>query len=103
MLIAGRVVTGLGAALTFPSVLSIINILFPEEERHRAISIFASVSALGLSLGPFVGGYLVSRYWFGSALLLAVPVSLLALIAVGALVPPSRSSGNAACWCSRSP
>ncbi len=90
ILIAGRVVSGLGAAFAFPSCLSIISALFPPKERHRAIGIFAAISAAGLASGPLVGGALIDWFWWGAAFLVVVPVALLAVIAVGVIVPPSR-------------
>ena len=90
VLILGRVVSGLGAAVVFPTCLSIISVLFAPEERHRAVGIFATISAVGLALGPLAGGLVIHAFWWGAAFLVAVPFALLAIIAVGAVVPPSR-------------
>jgi len=90
VLIAGRVISGLGAAAVFPACLSIISELFPPEERHRAIGIFASISAVGLAGGPLVGGLLIDTFWWGAAFLVVVPVALLAIVAIAFVVPPSR-------------
>lgn len=88
--IGGRAVSGLGAAVVFPACLSIISTLFPTEERHRAIGVFASISALGLAVGPLVGGLLIDSFWWGAAFLVVAPVALLAIMAIGFVVPPSR-------------
>ena len=93
--LAGRVVSGFGAALAFPSALSIVSALFPPNERHRAISIVASISAIGLTSGPIVGALLLHRFWFGAAFLIVVPFAVLAVVLVGVLVPPSRRPGTA--------
>jgi EmrB/QacA subfamily drug resistance transporter len=95
MLLAGRVVSGFGAALAFPSALSIITVLFPARERHKAIGIFASMSAMGLTSGPIVGALLLNSFWFGSAFLVVVPFAVIAAILVGIVVPPSRRPGKA--------
>ena len=95
VLLAGRVVSGFGAALAFPSALSIVSALFPPEERHRAVSIFASISAIGLTAGPVVGALLLDSFWFGSAFLVVVPFALLAVVLIAVLVPPSRRPGAA--------
>ena len=90
VLIAGRIISGLGAAFAFPCCLSIISSLFPPKERHRAIGIFAAISAAGLASGPLVGGALIDWFWWGAAFLVVVPVALVAVVAVGVTVPPSR-------------
>ena len=90
VLLAGRVISGVGAALAFPSALSIISTLFPPDERHRAVSVFAGISAIGLTSGPIVGALLLNSFWFGSAFLIVVPFALLAIVLIAVLVPPSR-------------
>lgn len=90
VLIAGRAVSGLGAALAFPPALSAMSALFPPDERPRAIGIFAAVSASGLAVGPIVGGLLLDQFSAGSVFLINVPVGVVTIVALGALLPPSR-------------
>jgi EmrB/QacA subfamily drug resistance transporter len=73
-----------------PSTLSIITNIFPANERGRAISIWAGVAALGVPLGPVLGGILLDHYSWGSVFFINVPVVLIALLVGWFLVPESR-------------
>ena len=80
-LVGGRAVSGVEAAIIFPTTLAMISTLFSDEERPRALGIFAAVSAVGLALGPLVGGLLLSVFRVGSVFLVNVPVALTTLVA----------------------
>jgi EmrB/QacA subfamily drug resistance transporter len=90
LLIAARAVMGLGAALLMPGTLSIITSVFPAEERTKAIGIWSGVGGLGFIIGPPIGGILLTHFWWGSVLLVNVPVVVIALVAGARLVPESR-------------
>lgn len=89
--IAAQAVLGFGAALVVPLVLSGITVLFTAEERPRAVGIWAAANFLALPLGPIVGGWLLSNFWWGWVFLMNLPIIVLALIAVIVLLPESRS------------
>lgn len=89
-LIAARAVMGISGALLMTSTLSIVTNVFPREERGRAIGAWAGVSAMGIFLGPVIGGALLENYAWGSVFLINVPVALLALILGLFLVPDSK-------------
>src|SRR3954453_17156595 len=57
-LIAVRAAMGVGGALIMPATLSIISNVFPREERAKAIGIWSAMAAIGIGLGPFLGGLL---------------------------------------------
>jgi DHA2 family multidrug resistance protein-like MFS transporter len=90
--IAARVVAGLGAAFAIPLSLSVLTVLFSEEERPRAVGIWAAANFLALPIGPILGGWLLTRYWWGWVFLINVPVVVLGMIAVAVLMPESRSA-----------
>src|SRR5205085_4619656 len=73
-IILGRVITGLGAAFVMPATLSLITTIFPPEERAKAIAVWAGFAGGGAALGPIVCGALVNHFWWGSALLINVPI-----------------------------
>ena len=89
-IILGRVITGMGAALVMPATLSLLTTIFPPHERRRAIATWAGFAGAGGALGPIVSGALLERYWWGSALLVNVPVVLAVLVAVWLFSPTSR-------------
>jgi MFS transporter, DHA2 family, multidrug resistance protein len=91
-LIAARAVLGVGAAAVFPLALSVLPVLFAPEERQKAIAFISAATMISFPIGPIVGGYLLDHFWWGSVFLINVPVVVLALIAVGTLLPESRSS-----------
>jgi EmrB/QacA subfamily drug resistance transporter len=91
MLIGLRCLMGVGGAFIMPSTLSILTNVFTDpKERGRAIGVWAGVAAIGIGLGPVTGGFLLSHFWWGSVLLVNVPVVAIALIAGYFLVPTSR-------------
>ena len=66
-LIAARGVMGLGAALMFPSTLSLLVNVFTERgERAKAIGLWGATTGVGIATGPIVGGWLLERFWWGS-------------------------------------
>ncbi|MGH3878578.1 MAG: MFS transporter [Actinophytocola sp.] len=91
MFIAAQAVLGLGAALVIPLVLSGIAVLFTAEERPRAVGIWAAANFVALPLGPIVGGWILSNFWWGWVFLMNLPIIALAIVAVVILLPESRS------------
>jgi DHA2 family multidrug resistance protein-like MFS transporter len=82
VLIAARAGLAIGAAAMMPATLALIRVNFKNErERTAAIAIWGSVSILGVSLGPIIGGTLLEFFWWGSVFLLNVPIVILGLIA----------------------
>jgi EmrB/QacA subfamily drug resistance transporter len=79
MLIGSRAVQGIGAALMMPATLSIITHAFPAAERGKAIGTWAGVSALALSIGPVVGGFLTEHVSWRAIFFLNLPVAAAAV------------------------
>jgi EmrB/QacA subfamily drug resistance transporter len=91
VLIAARVVQGIGAALLMPGTLSILTVTFPPQERAKAIGIWAGVSGLALALGPTLGGWVVERFGWESVFFLNVPIGIAGLLVAARIVRESRS------------
>ncbi|MET7768553.1 MFS transporter [Nocardia sp. NPDC005366] len=91
-LIAARVVLGLAAAAMMPLSMAVLPVLFPDAgERARAMSVWVTSTAIGLPLGPILGGWLIDNFWWGSVFLINVPMVVIGASAVAALVPESRN------------
>ncbi|QLY31312.1 MFS transporter [Nocardia huaxiensis] len=90
MLIAGRVIMGIGGALIMPSTLSILIVVFDEQERPKAIAAWTSVAMVGMVGGPVVGGFMLNHFWWGSVFVLNVPIAIVAIIAAMTLMPESK-------------
>jgi DHA2 family multidrug resistance protein-like MFS transporter len=89
-LVAARAALGLGAAVVMPLTSAVLTVLFAPAERARALTIWVTASALGIPLGPLVGGWLLDNFWWGSVFLINVPMVLAGLIAVALWVPESH-------------
>ncbi|WP_081769639.1 MFS transporter [Nocardia nova] len=92
MLIAARAVLGIAAAAMMPLSMAVLPSLFPDQaQRQRAFTIWVSSTAIGLPLGPILGGWLLQHFWWGSVFLINIPLVLVGLLAVATLVPETRS------------
>jgi MFS transporter, DHA2 family, multidrug resistance protein len=89
--LAGRLVLGAAGAAMVVMALSVMTVLFNEEERPRAVGIWAAANFVALPIGPIFGGWLLTNFWWGWIFLMNVPVALVGLIAVLTLVPESRA------------
>jgi DHA2 family multidrug resistance protein-like MFS transporter len=90
--IAARVVLGVAGAGIIVMVLSVLTVLFTEEERPRAVGIWSGANFIALPVGPILGGWMLTHHWWGWVFLINVPVALVGLAATALLVPESRAS-----------
>jgi len=77
MLIASRVLQGIGGAMIFSTGVAILTSVFPAEERGKALGINVAAVYTGLSLGPFLGGLLTEQFGWRSIFVLNVPLGLI--------------------------
>ncbi|WP_058046804.1 MFS transporter [Streptomyces roseifaciens] len=95
-LIGARLVQGLGAAMMFPQVFSMIQVLVPAEGRARAFGVLGAVIGMAGVSGQLLGGFLVSADLFGSSwrpvFWVNVPVGAVTLALAAAYVPESRGA-----------
>ena len=79
MIILLRIVQGMGAALIFGTAVAILTSVTPPQERGKALGIYTTAVYLGLSMGPFLGGFLVTSFGWRSIFLVNVPLGILIL------------------------
>jgi MFS transporter, DHA2 family, multidrug resistance protein len=92
-LIAARGALGLAGAALLPLGFAMLPTLFPDQdERARAVTIWTLASAVGLPLGPIVGGWLLDHFWWGSVFLINVPLAAVGAVALTVFLPEARSA-----------
>src|SRR4029079_11976631 len=94
MLIAARVVQGVGAAMMNPATLSIITVTFAPRERGTAIGIWAGVSARALAIGPLFGGIIVEYVNWNWIFFINIPVGLLGIVSAYLFIDESRDTSH---------
>ena len=82
MLIASRVVEGLGSAMIFGTSIAILTSVFPAQERGKVLGINVAIVYLGLSMGPLLGGIITAyagwRFIYAGITIYALLAALLA-------------------------
>ena len=98
VLVAARLVQGIGAALISPNVLSIIGVSYPGPARVRALTIYGLVMGLAAAGGQLIGGVLIQadllHLGWRTVFLINVPVGVAALACARRQV--TESTGDAA-------
>jgi EmrB/QacA subfamily drug resistance transporter len=90
ILVAARVLQGIGGALLTPGALAILGASFHPDDRAKAIGAWSGLGGIAGALGPFLGGWLVESASWRLVFLINVPLA--AIVALVALrhVPESR-------------
>jgi EmrB/QacA subfamily drug resistance transporter len=90
VLIAGRVMMGLGAAASEPGTLSLIRHIYTDRrERAQALGIWTAVAGLALALGPVVGGVLVGIWTWRAIFWFNLVFGVVALVGAAVALPES--------------
>jgi len=90
-LIGARLVQGVGAAALVPGSLALIDAGITEDDRGRAVGIWAGMSGVATALGPFIGGWLVDAASWRWVFFLNVPLAAAVLWIAARHLPESRS------------
>ncbi|PID07067.1 MULTISPECIES: MDR family MFS transporter [unclassified Sporosarcina] len=81
ILLIGRVLQGAGAGIMMPLLQTIMFLLFPIEQRGKAMGYFGLVIAFAPAIGPSLSGYLVDQYPWRSVFYVVLPFALLNIVA----------------------
>src|SRR5882757_1204511 len=91
MLVFWRAVAGIGAAVVYPTTLSLISNVFPDRrERAKAIGMWGAASGGAVAVGPIVGGGLLQSSGWGASFLFCAGCGALTLVLAALWVPTSR-------------
>ncbi|MFG1711039.1 MFS transporter [Nonomuraea sp. M3C6] len=98
VLIAARVVQGIGAAVMTPQMLAILNTSFTGPQRVRAFTAFALSMGIGATFGQLIGGLLISLNVAGwdwrTIFLINVPIGVTCLVLMPRFIPESHGAGR---------
>jgi len=89
-LVALRGLQAVGAAMLFANSPAILTATFPSEERGRALGTQATMTYLGLLVGPSLGGWLAHELGWRSVFYMNVPIGVLAILLAWRAVPDDR-------------
>src|SRR4051794_30738407 len=92
MLVAGRALQGLGAALVSPAALSIVTTTFAEgRDRTRALGVWSAIAAGGGAVGLLLGGLLTDTLSWRWVFYVNLPIGIAAILLALRFVPESRA------------
>jgi EmrB/QacA subfamily drug resistance transporter len=89
-LVAGRGFQAVGAALLQANSVALVVLSVPRSRVRTALGFQGAAQALGLALGPTLGGVLVDAYGWRSVFWVNVPIGVVAIVAGYVLLPRSR-------------
>lgn len=95
VLLASRLLQGVGAAMLMPNSLAILGATFSGEAKGRAIGVWAATGAAMGALGPVLGGWLIDLGSWRAIFLLNLPLALGAILLAWRYVPQDDDGGQA--------
>ncbi|MDO8490900.1 MAG: MFS transporter [Dehalococcoidia bacterium] len=93
LLIASRLIQGIGGGGFLPSAAGIVADEFPRS-RQRAIGLFTSIFPLGQIIGPNLGGWLTEAFGWRSIFWFNIPLAIAAFISAAVLLRPGQKTAQ---------
>jgi EmrB/QacA subfamily drug resistance transporter len=90
VLIAARILQGVGGALLTPGSLAILQASFGPGDRAKAIGAWSGLGGVATAVGPFVGGYLIDAVSWRLVFYINLPLTLAVVLITVRYVPESR-------------
>ncbi|MGI9598135.1 MAG: DHA2 family efflux MFS transporter permease subunit [Acidimicrobiales bacterium] len=90
LLIAARVVQGIGAAILIPASLALVMAAFPRQRLPQVVAIWGAIGAFSAALGPSLGALIVDTLGWRWAFFLNLPIGLVTLAAGARFLDESR-------------
>lgn len=90
VLIAARLLQGVGAALLTPGSLALISASIRTEDRGAAIGMWSGLGGVAAAIGPLLGGWLVDAVGWRAVFLINVPLAIAVVWVAAKHVPESR-------------
>lgn len=87
LLILGRAIQGLGAAIMLALSMALVAETVAKERVGRAMGLLGTMSALGTSLGPSLGGFLIDSFGWQAIFLLNVPLGIINILLAERTLP----------------
>jgi EmrB/QacA subfamily drug resistance transporter len=95
MLLAGRALQGIGAAMLLPNSLALLNGAYEGEARGKAIGTWAAAGAISAAIAPLVGGWLVEHFGWPSIFYINIPFAAVAILVALTRVEEVSDPGKA--------
>ena len=96
LLIAARVIQGLGAAIMMVLTMAMVSEAVPEEKTGGAMGLLGTMSAVGTALGPTFGGVLIGLFGWPALFFINLPLGILTLVLAQRYLPKDPKSSKAA-------
>jgi len=94
LLVAGRLVQGVGAAALLPSSLGLLLAAYPSDRRSQVVSLWGGIGALAVATGPSLGAVLITGFGWRAAFFVNLPIGLAAWLVGRTVLPTLRGDAT---------